>query len=214
MVLKPRRGRNGKCGKNPVLAVSEHLIHYSYLVQYSSTRYQVGATTNSKKVNSYQVHRYWKFHVRAAARYSLLGSHQAVAYRKIDTRPLVYGNDLVRNKQDGTRRKLSTNQAMVRRATRRRGSHQNQAASRFTWCLQRPSPQLAPSPRLAQLRSGSLRLERRRRGSLLRRGSLSFAQAHYVWNAEEGAHSFAAARSASLRLTTSGTQKKGEEGNS
>ena len=155
MVLKPRRGRNGKCGKNPVLAVSEHLIHYSYLVQYSSTRYQVGATTNSKKVNSYQVHRYWKFHVRAAARYSLLGSHQAVAYRKIDTRPLVYGNDLVRNKQDGTRRKLSTNQAMVRRATRRRGSHQNQAASRFTWCLQRPSPQLA-----------------------------QLAQAHYVWNKE------------------------------
>ena len=45
---------------------------------------------------------FWKFTVRAAARYPLLAQHQAVAYRKVEPRPLVYGNKLVRDKQEGT----------------------------------------------------------------------------------------------------------------
>ena len=66
-----------------------------------------------------------------------MGQHEVVAYGKIEPRPLVYGNELVRDKQEGTRRKLNIKQATARRATCRRGSHQTQTARALTCCPQR-----------------------------------------------------------------------------
>ena len=135
---------------------------------HSSTWYPVGGTINNKKAKQLSCSQIQEVSRLSGGALPPIGitpnrsvqedRHSAPSlWQRSDAQQA--GGNMKKTKQQ----KPSNKQATARTATSRRGSHQKQTASRLTWCLQRPSAQLAPSPRLAKL-----------------------AQAHYVWNAEVG----------------------------